>query len=118
RDLEGRLLSCEHGGRCISRTEPDGRKIVLVDRYQGKRLNSTNDLVVKSDGTVWFTDPPYGIISDYEGHKAESELGACYVLRLDPQSGGLSIVTDELDKPNGIAFSPDEKTLYVSDTAL
>jgi gluconolactonase len=117
RDLEGRLLSCEHGGRCISRTEPDGRKIVLVDRYQGKRLNSPNDLVVKSDGTIWFTDPPYGIISDYEGYKAESELGDCYVFRFDPASGECSVVTAELDEPNGLAFSPDEKILYVADTS-
>jgi gluconolactonase len=117
RDLEGRLLSCEHGGRCISRTEPDGRKIVLVDRYQGKRLNSPNDLVVKSDGTIWFTDPPYGILSDYEGYKAESELGDCYVFRFDPASGELSIVTDEVVEPNGLAFSPDEKILYIADTS-
>ena len=117
RDLEGRLLSCEHGGRCISRTELDGRKIVLVDRYQGKRLNSPNDLVVKSDGTIWFTDPPYGILSDYEGYKAESELGDCYVFRFDPASGELSIVTDEVVEPNGLAFSPDEKILYVADTS-
>ena len=117
RDLEGRLLSCEHGGRCISRTEPDGRKIVLVDRYQGKRLNSPNDLVVKSDGTIWFTDPPYGIISDREGYKAESELGDCYVFRFDPASGELSIVTNEMVEPNGLAFSPDEKILYIADTS-
>lgn len=117
RDLEGRLVSCEHGGRCISRTEPDGRKIVLVDRYEGKRLNSPNDLVVKSDGTIWFTDPPYGILSDYEGYKAESELGDCYVFRFDPGSGELSIVTDEAVEPNGLAFSPDEKILYVADTS-
>ena len=117
RDLEGRLLSCEHGGRCISRTEPDGRKIVLVDRYQGKRLNSPNDLVVKSDGTIWFTDPPYGILSDYEGYKAESELGDCYVFRFDPACGELSIVTDEVVHPNGSAFSPDEKILYIADTS-
>jgi gluconolactonase len=117
RDLEGRLLSCEHGGRCISRTEPDGRKIVLVDRYQGKRLNSPNDLVVKSDGTIWFTDPPYGILSDYEGYKAESELGDCYVFRFDPACGELSIVTDEVVHPNGLAFSPDEKILYIADTS-
>ena len=118
RDRSGRLVTCEHGARRVTRTEPDGSITVLASHYQGKRLNSPNDVVVKSDGTVWFTDPSYGIISDYEGHKAESELGACYVFRLDPQSGELSIVTDELDKPNGIAFSPDEKTLYVSDTAL
>jgi gluconolactonase len=117
RDLEGRLLSCEHGGRCISRTEPDGSKVVLVDRYEGKRLNSPNDLVVKSDGTIWFTDPPYGILSDYEGYKAESELGDCYVFRFDPESEELSIVTDEVVEPNGLAFSPDEKVLYVADTS-
>lgn len=91
---------------------------MLASHYQGKLLNSPNDVVVKSDGTIWFTDPPYGIISDYEGHKGERELGACHVFRLDPQSGELSIVTDELDKPNGIASSLDEKTPYVSDTAL
>ena len=118
RDRSGRLVTCEHGARRVTRTEPDGSITVLASHYQGKRLNSPNDVVVKSDGTVWFTDPSYGIISDYEGHKAESELGACHVFRLDPQSGELSIVTDELDKPNGIAFSPDETTLYVSDTAL
>jgi gluconolactonase len=117
RDLEGRLLSCEHGGRCISRTESDGRKVVLVDRYAGKRLNSPNDLVVKSDGTIWFTDPPYGILSDYEGYKAESELGDYYVFRFDPLSRELSIVTDEIDYPNGLAFSPDEKILYIADTS-
>jgi gluconolactonase len=117
RDLEGRLLSCEHGGRCISRTESDGRKVTLVDRYQGKRLNSPNDLVVKSDGTIWFTDPPYGIISDYEGHKAESELGDCYVFCFEPKTGELAIVTDEVVEPNGLAFSPDERVLYVADTS-
>jgi gluconolactonase len=117
RDFEGRLLSCEHGGRCISRTEPDMRKVILVDRYQGKRLNSPNDLVVKSDGTIWFTDPPYGILSDYEGYKAESELGDCYVFRFDPGTGDLTIVTDEVIEPNGLAFSPDETVLYVADTS-
>jgi gluconolactonase len=117
RDLEGRLLSCEHGGRCISRTEPDGRKITLVDRYQGKRLNSPNDLVVKSDGTIWFTDPPYGILSDREGYKGESELGDCYVFRFDPGTHDLTIVTDEVVEPNGLAFSPDESLLYVADTS-
>ena len=117
RDFEGRLLSCEHGGRCISRTEADGRKVILVDRYQGKRLNSPNDLVVKSDGTIWFTDPPYGILSDYEGYKAESELGGCYVFRFDPGTGDLTIVTDEMVEPNGLAFSPEETLLYVADTS-
>jgi gluconolactonase len=117
RDFEGRLLSCEHGGRCLSRTEPDGRKVILVDGYQGKRLNSPNDLVVKSDGTIWFTDPPYGILSDDEGYKAESELGACYVFRFEPETGDLTIVTDEMIYPNGLAFSPDETVLYVADTS-
>jgi gluconolactonase len=116
RDRQGRLVSCEHGGRRVSRTEPDGKVVTLVDRYRGKRLNSPNDVVVKSDGTVWFTDPPYGILSNHEGHQAESELGQNYVFRLDPASGSLTIVADDFDKPNGIAFSPDEKVLYVADT--
>jgi gluconolactonase len=116
RDREGRLISCEHGGRRVSRTEHDGSYTVLVDRYKGKRLNSPNDVVVKSDGTIWFTDPPYGIMSEYEGKKSKSDIGACYVYRLDPASGSLTVVADDFDKPNGIAFSPDEKTLYVADT--
>jgi gluconolactonase len=116
RDREGRLVSCEHGARRVTRTEHDGTITVLADRYQGKRLNSPNDVVVKSDGSIWFTDPPYGIMSDYEGHKSPSELGKCYVFRLDPRSGELAIVADDFDKPNGIAFSPDESLLYVADT--
>ncbi|MBI4306615.1 MAG: SMP-30/gluconolactonase/LRE family protein [Chloroflexi bacterium] len=116
RDREGRLVSCEHGGRRVSRTEPDGRVITVVDNYKGKRLNSPNDVVVKSDDTIWFTDPPYGILSNREGHQAESELGKDYVFRFDPRSGELRIVADDFDKPNGIAFSPDEKVLYVADT--
>jgi len=88
----------------------------LVDRFDGKRLNSPNDLVVKSDGTIWFTDPPYGILSDHEGHKAESELEACYVFRFDPETEELRIVCDEIDQPNGICFSPDENILYIADT--
>ncbi|MBI4220098.1 MAG: SMP-30/gluconolactonase/LRE family protein, partial [Chloroflexi bacterium] len=116
RDRQGRLVSCEHGGRRISRTEPDGKVVTVVDNYKGKRLNSPNDLVVKSDDTIWFTDPPYGILSDREGHKAESELGKNYVFRFDPGKGDLRIAADDFDKPNGIAFSPDEKVLYVADT--
>jgi gluconolactonase len=116
RDRQGRLVSCEHGGRRVSQTELDGTITVLADRYQGKRLNSPNDVVVKSDGSIWFTDPTYGIDSDYEGHKAESEIGASYVYRLDPTSGELQVVADDFSKPNGIAFSPDEQILYVSDT--
>ena len=115
-DREGRLVSCEHGERRISRTELDGTVVSLVDSYEGKRLNSPNDLVVKSDGTVWFTDPPYGILSDREGHKADSELGANYVFRLWPDTGEIRIVSDQFDMPNGIAFSPDESILYVADT--
>ncbi len=116
RDRQGRLVSCEHGNRRVSRTEPDGSVVSLVDRFEGKRLNSPNDLVVKSDGTIWFTDPPYGILSDREGHKAESELDGCYVFRFDPETDELRIVCDELDRPNGICFSPDESILYVADT--
>jgi gluconolactonase len=114
-DRQGRLVSCEHGGRRVTRTEHDGSITVLADNYRGKRLNSPNDVVVKSDGSVYFTDPSYGIESDYEGHKGESELGACYVFRISP-SGELSIVADDFDRPNGLAFSLDEKRLYVSDT--
>jgi gluconolactonase len=109
RDREGRLVSCEHGGRRVSRTEHDGSYTVLVDRYKGKRLNSPNDVVVKSDGTIWFTDPPYGILSDYEGKKTKSAIGANYVYRFDPRTKSLTVVADDFDKPNGIAFSPDEK---------
>ena len=115
-DRQGRLVSCEHGNRRISRTEPDGSVVTLVDRYDGNRLNSPNDLVVKSDGTIWFTDPPYGILSDHEGHKAESELGANYVFRFDPETGELRIVGDDFDRPNGLCFSPDESILYVADS--
>lgn len=116
RDLQGRLVSCEHGGRRISRTEEDGSITVLVDNYQGKKLNSPNDLVVKSDGTIWFTDPPYGILSNHEGYKADSELEGNFVFRFDPESKDLSIVADDFDKPNGICFSPDENLLYIADT--
>ena len=115
-DRQNRLVSCEHGGRRISRTEPDGTVTTLVYNYRGMRLNSPNDLVVKSDGTIWFTDPPYGILSDYEGHKAESELGANYVFRFDPATGDLEIVADDFDRPNGICFAPDETVLYVADS--
>ena len=116
RDRQGRLVSCEHGRRRISRTEPDGTVIAVVDSYRGKKLNSPNDLVVKSDDTIWFTDPPYGILSDHEGHQAESELGANYVFRFDPASSELEIVSDDFDRPNGICFSPDESVLYIADT--
>ena len=117
RDREGRLVSCEHSGRRISRTEPDGTIVTLVDRFEGKRLNSPNDVVVKSDGTIWFTDPPYGIISDYEGVAAESEIGANHVYRFDPADKSLTIASDDFERPNGLAFSPDERLLYISDTS-
>jgi len=116
-DRQGRLVSCEHGGRRVSRTERDGSYAVLVDRFEGHRLNSPNDVVVKSDGTIWFTDPPYGILSDWEGFAGTMEYGGCNVFRLDPESGALSVVTGQFAKPNGLAFSPDESILYVADTA-
>ncbi len=115
-DLEGRLVSAQHLTHGITRTEHDGTVRMLVDRYEGKRLNSPNDLVVKSDGTIWFTDLPYGILSDREGEKRDSELEGNFVFRFDPDSGELEIVVDSLDRPNGIAFSPDESILYVADT--
>jgi gluconolactonase len=115
-DRQGRLVTCEHGNRRVSRTEHDGSITVLASHYQGKRLNSPNDAVVKSDGSIWFTDPAYGIDSDYEGHKSESEVGACHVYRIDPQTGDVRIVADDFVRPNGIAFSPDERRLYVVDT--
>jgi len=117
RDLQGRLVTCEHGGRRVTRTEYDGRITVIADSYKGKLLNSPNDVVVKSDGTIWFTDPPYGILTDYEGGRAESEIGANNVFRFDPRNGDLSVVADDFVKPNGLAFSLDESILYVSDTA-
>jgi gluconolactonase len=116
RDREGRLVTCEHGDRRVTRTEHDGRVTVLADRFQQKRLNSPNDVVVKADGSIWFTDPTYGILSDYEGHKAESEIGACHVYRVDPATAAVTCVADDFDKPNGLAFSPDERLLYIADT--
>ncbi|MEZ0170163.1 SMP-30/gluconolactonase/LRE family protein [Microvirga sp. TS319] len=115
-DREGRLVTCEHGNRRVTRTEHDGSITVIASHYEGKRLNSPNDVVVKTDGSIWFTDPAYGIDSDYEGHKAESEIGACYVYRVDPQDGSIGIVADDFVRPNGLAFSPDEKKLYIVDT--
>ncbi len=115
-DRSGRLFSCEHGGRRVSRTEYDGRVVTLADSYDGKRLNSPNDVVVKSDGTVWFTDPSYGIDSDYEGHRSDREQAASHVFRFDPQDGSLAIVADDFVQPNGIAFSLDERQVYIVDT--
>lgn len=116
RDREGRLVTCEHLTRRVTRTEADGSITVVADRYNGKRFNSPNDLVVKSDGAVWFTDPSYGIMSDYEGERAEMEQSGCHVYRVDAKSGAVSIVADDFVKPNGLAFSPDEKILYVADS--
>ncbi|VAW18063.1 Gluconolactonase [hydrothermal vent metagenome] len=115
-DAKGRLVACEHRGRCISRTNFDGTREVLVSEYQGKRFNSPNDLVVKSDGTIWFTDPTYGIDSHYEGDKSDPEIEGSYVYRFDPASGDLSAVVTNMEKPNGLAFSGDESLLYVADT--
>ena len=116
-DHDGQILACEHGTRRVARYGCDGSRTTLVDRYQGKRLNSPNDLVVASDGAIWFTDPPYGIVSNREGYQAESELGACYVFRLDRDTDELAIVSDAMIDPNGLAFSPDESVLYVADTS-
>ncbi len=115
-DREGRLVSCEHRGRCVSRVGFDGRREVLAERIDGKRFNSPNDVVVKSDGSLWFTDPSYGIDSDYEGDAAPSEIGACRVYRLDPDTGRVSVVASDFVQPNGLAFSPDEALLYIVDT--
>ncbi|MGB8817764.1 MAG: SMP-30/gluconolactonase/LRE family protein [Rhizobiaceae bacterium] len=112
----GRLVTCEHLARRVTRTEHDGTMTVIADSYNGKRLNSPNDVVVRSDGTIWFTDPDYGIGTDYEGDRAAMEQDGCHVYCADPASGALSRVIDHMDKPNGLAFSPDEKTLYVADT--
>jgi gluconolactonase len=115
-DLEGRLVSCEHRTRCISRTEHDGSRRVLAAQFEGKAFNSPNDVVVKSDGSVWFTDPSYGIDSDYEGDAAPNEQGAQRVYRIDAASGAVSAVASDFVQPNGIAFSPDESLLYIVDT--
>ncbi len=117
-DRQGRLISCEHGRRCISRTNFDGSIEILVDKFDGKRFNSPNDVIVKSDGTIWFTDPPYGIINDVEGYKSESQIIGCYVYRFDPATGDIDIVTSDVQRPNGLAFSPDESKLYVADMSI
>ncbi|MFT6404149.1 MAG: gluconolactonase [Marinomonas primoryensis] len=117
-DLQGNLLHCSHGGRSIEKTDfTTGKTTTLVDSYLGKRLNSPNDLVVKSDGTIWFSDPPYGILSDLEGFKAESEQDGNFVFRFDPATNDLSIVCRTIEEPNGLAFSPDESLLYIADTS-
>jgi gluconolactonase len=122
REHDGALLHCSHGRRAVLRTRFDDQfkplpDELVVSHYQGRRLNSPNDIVVKSDGSLWFTDPPYGILSDYEGHQATSELGKHYVFRFDPANSVLRVVSDFATDPNGLAFSPDESLLYVSDTS-
>jgi len=114
-DRAGRMLQCEHSTRAVTRTEPDGTVTVLADRWAGKRFNSPNDLVEHSDGSVWFTDPAYGIDSDYEGYHAVPEIDGCHVYRWDPD-GSVTRVADDFGRPNGLAFSADEQTLYVTDT--
>jgi gluconolactonase len=115
RDRQGRLLTCEHDTRRLTRTEHDGTITVLMDHFRGKSLNAPNDLAVHSDGAIWFTDPGYGIMSNYEGHKAVFELPA-NVYRLDPNTREVTVVASDMEKPNGICFSPDEKKLYIVDT--
>ena len=117
RDLEGRLVSCSGGLRAIIRRDYDGQWRVLCDRYQGKRLNSPNDLVVKSDGTIWFTDPPYGITEPNQGYGGEQEQPGSYVYRFDPATGEINAVVTDMLRPNGLTFSPDEQILYVSDSS-
>jgi gluconolactonase len=117
-DNQGRLVTCEHLTRRVTMTHWDGRIVVLADRYRGKRLNSPNDVVVKSDGSIWFTDPAYGIESDYEGDRQAPEMDGCYVYRIDPRTREVTAVITDMVRPNGLAFSPDEKYLYVSDTGI
>jgi gluconolactonase len=115
RDRQGRLIACSHRDRCLYRTEHDGRVTILVDTHAGKRLNAPNDVVVRSDGQIWFTDPLYGILNDYEGGRQTSEQPPA-VYRFDPATGEIAVVAADFDGPNGLAFSPDERRLYVSET--
>ena len=115
-DTIGRLLSCEHRHRRVSRTEHDGRIVTIADSWQGKKLNSPNDVVVAADGAIWFTDPTYGILHDLDGIKAESEVGACHVYRVDPDTGEVEAKITDMVMPNGLAFSPDQGTLYIVDS--
>jgi gluconolactonase len=117
-DRFGRVIACEQGNRRVTRTEFDGSVTVIADRHDGRRLNSPNDVVVRSDDSIWFTDPSYGIDSDYEGVRAESEIGACHVYRVDPVTGACEIAADDFIRPNGLAFSADERRLFIVDTRL
>lgn len=115
-DREGRLVTCEHGTRRVTRTEHDGSISVIADRYQGKRFNSPNDLVVGEDGAIWFTDPDYGIQSDYQGGRADREIDGCHVYRVDPESSAVEAVATDFVEPNGLALSADGARLYVADS--
>ena len=117
RDRQGRLLTCEHDSRRVTRTEYDGSITVIADGYDGKPLNSPNDIVCKSDGSIWFTDPPFGILGYYEGHSAKVELPT-NVYRWDPKSESLAVVAGDINRPNGLAFSPDESKLYIVEAAV
>ena len=117
RDRQGRLVACEHGGRRVTRTEPDGGITVICDRFDGKRLNSPNDVVVRSDGSIWFTDPPFGILGTYEGYRAEAELPT-NIYRVDGRTGQVTVAAGEVNRPNGLAFSPDESRLYVAENGV
>ncbi len=115
-DNNENLISCSHGGRCIYKTDDNLNTEILVDNYNGKKLNSPNDVCVKSDGTIWFTDPPYGIFTDYEGYRGQQEYNGCYVFSFNPFTNKLNLIIEDLNRPNGIAISPDERKLYVADT--
>ena len=115
-DNDENLISCSHGGRCIYKTGDELNVSVVVDQFDGKKFNSPNDVCVKSDNTIWFTDPPYGILSDYEGYPGEQEYGGCYVFCFNTKKNILKVITTNLDRPNGITFSHDEKKLYIADT--
>ena len=118
RDRQGRLISCQHGQRRVVRTEVDGTTTVIADSHKGKRLNSPNDVVVKSDGSIWFTDPNYGILSNYEGYKADMEQTGCFVYRVSADLKDITVVSDDFVKPNGLAFSPDERKFYIADSGV
>jgi len=115
-DNNENLISCSHGGRCLYKTDKNLNVEIVVDNFDGKKFNSPNDVCVNSDGSIWFTDPPYGILSDYEGYLGEQEYGGCYVFKFDPKINKLEVLTKNLDRPNGICFSHDEKKLYIADT--
>ncbi|MFD6134084.1 SMP-30/gluconolactonase/LRE family protein [Isoptericola sp. NPDC056618] len=115
-DRQGRVVTCRQGARRVERTEHDGSTTVLADRWRGRRLNSPNDVVVSADGAVWFTDPPYGITTDYEGERADPEIDGCHVYRVDPATGDVTAVATDLERPNGLALSVDGTHLYVADT--